>query len=229
MSGTWFEFFIAFLLFLLAHRLPVIPPVKATLQSRLGARGFTIAYSLLSTLQLVWLIAAAASAPLVPLWDQFTWQRWAANLVMPAALALVVFGVGAANPLSFGGGKAGFDPDHPGIAGVVRHPLLWALALWSGVHMLVNGELAHVLLFGIFAGFSILGMLAIDRRCQRQMGRANWDALAKSTSAWPFAAVIQRRWRPTTGPSLLRLALLVAIWLGVLLFHAPVIGVSPFP
>lgn len=228
-TGTWFEFFTAFALFLASHRLPLMPRVKTVLQSWLGARGFTIAYSFLSALLLIWLIAAAANAPFVPLWEQAVWQRWVANLAMPAALGLVVFGVGIANPLSFGGHKDGFDPDHPGVAGVVRHPLLWGLALWSGVHMLVNGDLAHVILFGIFAGFSLLGMVAIDRRFQRQMGRAEWQALARSTSAWPFAAVFQRRWRPTSWPSLPRMFLAVIVWLCVLLFHTPFIGVSPLP
>ncbi|WP_323006995.1 NnrU family protein [Pseudorhodobacter sp.] len=229
MTGTWGELFLAFAVFLVSHRIPTLPRVRQRLEARLGSIGFTVAYSLLSVVLLAWLILAAGNAPFVPLWDQALWQRWLANLVMPVALALAVFGLGAPNPLSFGGRAAGFDPEHPGIAGVMRHPLLWALALWSAVHLVVNGDLAHVLLFGSFTGFSVLGMWAIDRRKQRVMGAEVWAGLARSTSTWPFAALVQGRWRPVAGPGLWRSLVWVVIWLGVVLLHAPVIGVAPLP
>lgn len=229
MTGGWAELITAFALFLLSHRIPTQPGVKAALTARIGARGFTLAYSLVSLALLVWLIVAAGRAPFVPLWDQAVWQRWAVNLVMPFAVMLAVFGIGAPNPLSFGGRANGFDPAHPGIAGVVRHPLLWALGLWSGVHMLVNGDLAHVLLFGSFAVFALLGQRLIDRRNQRLMGAAAWQDLARNTSGWPFAALFAGRWRPVAAPSLARLAAGIAVWALLFSLHAPVIGVLPNP
>jgi uncharacterized membrane protein len=229
MTGSWGEFIAAFMLFLLSHRIPTQPGVKAALTARIGAHGFTLAYSLVSLALLVWLIVAAGRAPFVPLWDQAIWQRWAVNLVMPVAVLLAVFGIGAPNPLSFGGQQAGFDPAHPGIAGVVRHPLLWALALWSGAHLLVNGDLAHVLLFGSFAGFALLGQPLIDRRNQRLMGAEVWQTLTRNTSDWPFAALLGGRWRPVAAPSLARLAASIAIWALLFSLHAPVIGVLPNP
>jgi uncharacterized membrane protein len=48
--------------------------------------------------------------------------------------------------------------------------LLLALSLWAVGHMLPNGDLAHVILFGSFAGFAVLGALLIDRRKRRAMG-----------------------------------------------------------
>lgn len=228
-TGTWTEFAVAFAVFLLAHRVPLVPSRKARLQGLLGARGFTIAYSLVSTLLLAWVIWAAGNAPYVPLWDQAVWQRWAVNLVMPLALALAVYGIGVPNPLSFGGRKTGFDPDHPGIAGLVRHPLLLALALWSGAHLLANGDVAHVLLFGSFAVFSVVGMVAIDRRHQRLMGGQTWQGLARNTSAWPFLALLKGQWRPQSGPSLWRAGLVLVVWAGLFTLHMPVIGVMPNP
>ena len=58
----------------------------------------------------------------------------------------------------------------PGIAGITRHPLLWAFTLWALAHMAPNGDLAHVLLFGLFAVFGIAGMSALDRRKRKQWG-----------------------------------------------------------
>ncbi|MDN5787041.1 NnrU family protein [Pseudorhodobacter sp.] len=229
MTGTWTEFFLAFMVFLASHMIPSRPKLRAALQARLGPRGFILAYSVLSTLLLVWLIVAAGNVPFEVVWDQMPWQRWVVNLAMPFAVALAVFGIGAPNPLSFGGRKTGFDPAHPGIAGVTRHPLLWALALWSGVHTLVNGDLAHVVLFGSFTAFALLGMVAIDRRNQRQMGAEKWQELAQHTRVLPLAALVSGRWHPIHSPNPLRLVGTLLIWAGVLMAHLPVIGVSPLP
>jgi uncharacterized membrane protein len=156
---------------------------------------------------------------------------WAPNVAMPLVCMLAAFGIGAANPLSFGGNpNARFDPAHPGIVGIVRHPLLWAIGLWSASHVVPNGELAHVLLFGFFAVLALAGMLVIDRRKRRQLGVAVWRNLAERTSFWPFAALISRRWRPTSlrlDP--MRIAVGLLAWLVLLLAHPFVIGVSPLP
>ena len=67
---------------------------------------------------LAWLIAAAGWTPYVEVWAFAPWQMWVPNLVMPFACLLVAFGVGAANPLSFGGRAAArFDPERRGLAG----------------------------------------------------------------------------------------------------------------
>lgn len=227
--GGWGEFASAFAVFLLSHAIPARPAVRRKLASLLGERGYLLVYSLVSVAVLAWLIAAAGRAPFVLLWPYAAWQAWLVNLVMPVACLLVAFGIGAPNPLSFGGTARGFDPAHPGIVGVARHPLLVALALWAGAHAVANGNLAHLLLFGSFAAFAILGMRIIDRRKRRQMGEAEWARLAARSSFWPFAALISGRWRPGAAPGLRRVALGLLLWLVLLAVHPPVIGVSPLP
>ena len=91
------------------------------------------------------------------------------------ACLLAAYGVGAVNPLSFAGrAPERYDPDAPGIAGVARHPLLWALLLWSGSHLVPNGDLAHVLLFGGLAAMAAAGMVAIDRRLRQRLAAADF-------------------------------------------------------
>jgi uncharacterized membrane protein len=227
----WAEFIAAFAVFLLSHAVPARPGVRTALVKALGERGFLLGYSVVSLVILAWLIVAAGRAPVVQLWDFAHWQMWAPNIAMPLACLLAAFGVGAANPLSFGGNpNARFDPAHPGIAGVVRHPLLWAIALWSASHVVPNGELAHVLLFGFFALLALAGMAVIDRRKRRQLGVAIWENLAERTSFWPLAALLARRWRPhplRLDP--MRIATALLAWLVLLLAHPFVIGVSPLP
>lgn len=227
--GGWGEFAGAFGLFLLSHALPARPRLRRRLAGMLGERGYIALYSLLSVAALAWLVAAAGRAPYVPLWDAAPWQWWAPNLAMPLACLLAAFGTAAPNPLSFGGGAVGFDPEQPGVAGLARHPLLWAIALWAAAHAVPNGDLAHMLLFAGFAGFALLGMRAIDRRRRRQLGAETWARLARRTSFWPGAALASGRWRPAAPPSTGRLAAAALLWLALLVLHRPLIGVTPLP
>lgn len=227
MTG-WINYAAAFAAFFAAHAIPSLRGVKSGLKAVLGRRGYAALFSLLSVGLLVWLVVAAGRAPFVPLWDQREWMRVVANLAMPCAVALAAFGVAAPNPLSFDGRRGGFDPAHPGVAGVVRHPLLWAFLIWSLAHLLVNGDLAHVILFGAFALFSLAGMAMIDARKRRLLG-AEWHRLAAHSSSWPLAAWFGGRWRPAGRPSSQRLAIAVVVWLGLLGLHPIVIGVSPLP
>jgi len=217
----WLEFTAALLLFLASHAIPVRPPVRPWLVRRLGLRGYILSYSLLSLAILAWLVMAAARAPYVgvlPYWEGF---RWVPLLLMPLACLLAVAGMMRQNPLSFGGlGLRAFDPAEPGILAVSRHPLLAAMALWGGAHLLANGDLAHVILFGLFAGFAWIGMGLIDRRKQRQLGQAEWTRLSRNTARLNLA-----RLRPSPSEA----ALAGAVFLALLLLHAPVIGYHPLP
>lgn len=228
MAG-WGEFAAAGLAFMASHAIPALPRLKAWLVARLGARGYGIAFGLLALVLLFWLIYAAGRAPFVQLWPQAGWMRWLVNLSMPVVIALSAFGIAAPNPFAFEGLAKGYTPARPGIAGLTRQPLLWALALWSAVHLLANGDLAHAILFGGFLAFSLLGMRAMEARLRRNWGAAEFDRLAAQTSLLPLATLISGRWRPQGAPSWRRLGLAALAWAVLWYGHAPVIGVSPAP
>jgi uncharacterized membrane protein len=222
---------IALTLFFASHIIPARPTVRAALQAHLGERAYLMAYSAVSVVLIGWLVVAAGRAPSVVLWHVSPWQLWLPNLVMPFVCLLLAFGVGAANPLSILGdaGKP-FDPHRPGMARIIRHPVLWAVTLWAIAHAIPNGDLAHVLLFGLFAAFGCAGMVLVDARKRRVLGAAEWQRLARRTSLLPFAAFVRERRRPGLGEiDVVRLAVAIALYLAFLLAHAPVIGVSPFP
>jgi len=148
---------------------------------------------------------------------------------MPFAILLGSYGLGAPNPFAFEGRASGFDPARPGIAGLTRQPLLWAILLWAGAHLVANGDLAHVILFGAFALFTGVGMRALEARKRRVWGAADWQRLAAHTALIPFAALLSGRWRPKGLPSLLRLIVALGVWGALYYLHAPIIGVSPQP
>jgi uncharacterized membrane protein len=213
----WGEYAAAFAFFFLSHSIPVRPPVKAWLTAALSKRGFTLAYSAISLAALGWLIAAATRAPVVVLWDWAPWQNAMTFAGMALACGLAALAIGRPNPHSFGGARNEyFDPAAPGIVGWVRHPLLAVLMIWSLAHIPPNGTLALAVLFGLFAGFSLLGMRIIDRRKRREMGKARWSRLAAGPA------------RLSPSPAgLLRLGIGAILYLVLLALHGPVIGVAP--
>jgi uncharacterized membrane protein len=227
----WNELIFAFALFFLSHIIPVRPTIREWLIRHIGKALYLAAYSVLSIILFVWLIVAVGRAPYLSLWPFAPWQLWIPNVAMPFVCLLLAFGMAAPNPLSIASrNDKSFDPDHPGIAGVTRHPVLWAAALWAFAHIVPNGDLAHVLLFGLFSAFSIVGMLAIDARNQRALGAANWRRLSHRTSQVPLAALVGGGWRPSFDKiNIFRLVAAVGLYAGFLALHQPVIGVSPFP
>ena len=207
------EFFAALALFLISHMIPARPAVRQRLAGMLGERTYQILYSILSLILLVWLISAAARAPYVPLWDPTIEQYWLPVIVMLPAFMLIAGGAIAPNPLSISFSRRRFDPERPGIVAVTRHPVLWGFALWAFAHVVPNGDLVSLIMFGGFGLFALAGMALIDRRKRRQLG-AEWEALVRRTSVIPFV--------PTSGlrlPWELR-GLAVAAVVGALLYVA---------
>lgn len=214
----WLSFIAAFLAFFASHAIPVRPAVKSRLVRWVGARGFSLAYSALSVAVLAWLIVAAGRAPYVELWPRAPWQAWVPLIALAGGSVILALAIGRPNPLSFGGARnAEFDPEHAGIVGWMRHPLLVAIGLWAGAHLVPNGDLAHAILFGTFLGFAVLGMRMIDRRKRRQLGD-EWVRLARTA----------RRIEITPG-GVVRVGLGLGLWALLLWLHVPVIGMSPLP
>lgn len=216
----WGEFTLAFSAFFLTHSLPVRAPMRPWLVARLGPAGFGLAYSALSLGVLAWLIGAAGRAPFVPLWDWAPWQNHVVLALMLPVCLILGLAVARPNPFSFGGARNHtFDPLNPGIIRYTRHPLLLALALWSASHVLANGDLAHVILFGAFAGFAVLGGRLVDRRRRREMG-PRLDELRVAIAG-------SRRVPSLTGPAMLRLLAGVLLYAVLIWLHPLVIGVDP--
>ncbi len=220
---AWTEFALAFAAFFATHAIPVRPPVRPWLVARLGSGGFGAAYSALSLAVLAWLIGAAGRAPHVPLWDWAPWQNHVVLTVMLPVCVILALAIARPNPFSFGGAHNDrFDPARPGIVQLTRHPLLLALTLWAGAHLLANGDLAHVMLFGTFAGFALLGRSLIDRRKRREMGD-DWQRLLAAVAAAP------RLSRLGAGDTVARLLAGSTLYVLLIWGHPVLFGVSPLP
>lgn len=218
----WIEYASAFATFFLTHWLPVRPPLRPWLQARLGQAGFTLSYSALSLAVLAWLLSASGRAPYVHLWDWAPWQNMAVLAAMLPVCLLLALAIGRPNPFSVGGARnADYNPDRPGIARLTRHPLLFALALWAAAHILPNGDLAHVILFGAFAIFALAGGWLVDRR-KRRASPSSWGELEARRRAASFF--------PSPGSwvnVVLRGAFGVGIYASIIWLHPWLFGVDP--
>jgi uncharacterized membrane protein len=218
--------------FFASHIVPARPPVRRFFTRRLGEKTYTALYSAVSLAVLFWLIVAADRAPQERLWDFEPWQLWVPNIAMPLACLLIAFGAAAPSPFSIAGrDSSSFDPERPDIAGVTRHPLLWAITLWAAAHTVPNGDLAHVMLFGLFAAFGIAGMFILDARKRREWGQDLWRRRAARTSIIPFAAVAAGDFRfgRLHRQHVVRTLAALALYLVLLMSHHAIIGVSPLP
>jgi uncharacterized membrane protein len=106
------------------------------------------------------------------------------SLVALAGLVLIVWGYARAQPLSPVLYVTSFSLVHvtvtlmalsfismmvanlkPGrLKPLLKHPFLLATKLWAFAHLLVNGDLASVVLFGSFLAWAVVNRIAVARR-----------------------------------------------------------------
>ena len=133
-------------LFLGVHLVPSTG-LRGRLVERIGMGRYKGLFSVVALIGLVLIIIGKGRAPMVPLWDPPSWGFTAAVLGMPLALMLFI---------------ASSSPTN--IKRVTRHPMLWGVTLWAGLHLLSNGDLASLILFGSFGAFALFDMWSANRR-----------------------------------------------------------------
>jgi uncharacterized membrane protein len=226
--------FAAAAVFLGIHLLISGTRVRDAITGSIGEGPYLGLFSLASIGAIAWLAisynAASVNGDNRSLYDL---GRAAHDLAIP--LVLIAFAIGVPgllmpNPTSVRQEAAASRDDAVrGVLRITRHPFLWGVALWSALHLAVNGDLASVVLFGSLLVLAILGTFSIDAKRRRKLG-AQWEAFAAKTSNIPFAAILAGRnslrareyfdWR---------FAIALAIFAVALFAHARVVGASPFP
>jgi uncharacterized membrane protein len=208
--------------FLVTHFVPSTP-LRPPLVAAMGEWPYRGLYSLVALGTLGWMIWAYNQAPAEPLWPGL---RLLPALVMPFAFVLLACGY-ARNPTAVGADKL-LASDEParGMIRVTRHPLMWAIMLWSLAHVLARGDVKSVIFFGGLFALAAIGTLSID---SRKRMNPDWPRFERLTSNIPFVAIAQGRnrmaWReigwtrPAAG-----LALYV-LFLGI---HPYLFGARPY-
>ncbi len=219
--------------FLLIHFIVSGTRLRDAITARIGEGPYMGLFSLASVAALTWMgfaYAAARHGPDPVWWAATPATKWIQLGVTFVAFLLAVPGLLTPNPTSVRQEATLERPDVvKGMLRVTRHPFLSGVALWAAGHMLVNGDLASLILFGALLILAIFGPLSIDAKRRRALG-AKWEAFAAQTSAIPFAAILQGRQRLTVGDiDWWRLAVGVMVWGAMVWAHQLIFGVSPFP
>ena len=185
------------------HLVPMMPEWRAALIARLGERGYKATFSVLALPGLIGAIVAYRFTPHVPLSSTPEPLRALTALLMLAAVLL------------FAGAKG-----VPWFKRIVRHPMLWAIALLGVANLLANGEAAGVVLFGGLAVFGFAWQPLTDRR-DAMLDPARWEETRRTTSFWPFA-----RWHARSDPVTVRpLIIGAAVYVALVLLHQWLFGV----
>ena len=137
------------LLFLGTHVLTMRRSLRADLIGRFGANGYKGLYSVASIAGFVLLVYGYGSYRADGYIDIWTPPKALTHVAYP--LLLPVFVLLAAQRPSW-------------IKTKVRHPMLLAIKCWALAHLLVNGDLGSMLLFGSFLAWAVASRLSLRER-----------------------------------------------------------------
>jgi uncharacterized membrane protein len=167
---------------------------RDALVARLGEGPYRGLFSLASLVGIVWMVGAYKRAPTIELWGTLLSLRPAVLVVVFVGVLFVVMGLATPNPTTAGmEGKVGQGASAAhGIVRITRHPFLWGVALWALAHLVVNGDLASLVLFGSLLLLSLAGTATIDAKRRRRFG-PEWQQFSAATSNIPFAAIAAGR------------------------------------
>lgn len=138
---------IGMLLFFGPHLMAGVPKLRATNTKLSGENAYKGIYSLLSLSGLILMGYGKSIIPFEHVYAPVVEMRQAMALFMWVAFFLL-----AASSM-------------PGnIKRFTRHPMLWGISIWASAHLLVNGDLGSIILFGSFLIFSLWAMVSANVR-----------------------------------------------------------------
>jgi uncharacterized membrane protein len=177
-----------------AHVFTTRRAARAAVIARIGENPYKAIYSLISLIGLALIVYGFAqyrATGWIDLWHPPVWTRHlAATLLLPGSIILV----------------AAYSRGY--LAAMLKHPMLVAIKLWAVSHLLANGDLGSMILFGSFLGWAVFDRITLKRR-------ADSGTLPISTGGFSrdLIAVVGG----------------IALYLGIVLwFHPAVIGVPVF-
>jgi uncharacterized membrane protein len=162
--------------------------LRDALTGKLGEGRYRGLFALASLIGLAWVIYAYRRAPLIPTWGLLLGLRQAAYVLVLIAFLFAVIGIMTPSPTRVGM-ESRLDPETArGMVRITRHPFLWGVGLWAATHLVVNGDVASLILFGTLLVLAMGGTAAIDAKRRRKFAE-RWQRFAEATSSVPFAAI----------------------------------------
>jgi uncharacterized membrane protein len=145
-----FVLVLGLIVFLGAHTFVTLRPARVTAVQRVGRPAYLMLFSLVSAVGLALIFLGFAwyrQAGWIGVWHPPDFMRHITiALVWPAAVLVT----------------AAYLPGH--IKRTVKHPMLAGVKLWAFAHLLSNGDLGGIVLFGSFLGWAVYDRIAVKRR-----------------------------------------------------------------
>jgi uncharacterized membrane protein len=170
---------VGLVVFLGIHTLSTLSEPRTALIGRLGEDPYKGLYSLASAVGLVLIVSGFGryrSGGYIAVWDPPGWLH-------PVALVLIW--------LSFVALAAAYSPAGK-IKGMLRHPMLVGVKSWALAHLLVNGDLGSILLFGSLLAWAVYDRISVKRRGDMgapSSGVTAGDAIAVVVGSVAYAAM----------------------------------------
>jgi uncharacterized membrane protein len=142
-------FIVGLVLFLGIHSVAIAAPAYRDAQVARNDRAWKGIYSIVSVVGFVLLIygfGIARQTPVV-LWTPPTYMRHLTLLLMLPVFPLLL---------------AAYLPGR--IKAAVKHPMLLSVKVWAFAHLLANGTLNDLILFGAFLAWAVIDRIAVKRR-----------------------------------------------------------------
>jgi uncharacterized membrane protein len=137
-------------LFLGVHTLTTQRQMRARVIASAGEAGYKAGYALLSALGLaliVWGFAHYRATGWVDVWvPPVAFKHITLALMLPAVILVVA---------SYIRGR---------IYTTLKHPMLAGVKLWAAAHLLANGDLGSIILFGSFLGWAVFDRISLKHR-----------------------------------------------------------------
>ena len=137
--------------FLGIHTLTTFRETRTGLIERFGVGPFKAAYSLAALIGfglIVWGFSDYRAHGLITVWTPPAWTRHITISLMWFAFVAL----------------ACMNPAPGRIRGWLRHPMLNAIKIWALAHLIANGDLGGMILFGGFLAWAVFDRIAVKRR-----------------------------------------------------------------
>ena len=164
--------------FFAAHSFTMLRSARERVVARLGLLPYRGLHALISLAGFVAIVIGYGDAPRIDLWAPPGWLRPVAMVLMLPAFVLLV---------------SAYLPGN--IKARVGNPMLIALKTWAFAHLLVNGDLAALLLFGSFLAWAVVDLIAVKRSGRSavvEAPRAVYDAIAIAIGLIVYVLVVAR-------------------------------------
>jgi uncharacterized membrane protein len=134
-------------IFFSVHLLPSFPTARQTLINRFGNNRYKLGFAIIALIGLALIIFGKSQAEYIHVWQPGLIGYQIAPYVILVAFIVI-------NAMYM----------HSNINRFTRHPMLWGVVFWSLGHLLTNGDLASLILFGGFGLFSLFDMWSANHR-----------------------------------------------------------------